>query len=172
MGLPGAPVVRMSALVETPLVVGVLSPTVIVPVARFRQMNDVERRMALAHECAHIKRADLRVGCVPAFAEAVFFFHPLARLAAREYALWREAACDAAVIDALDIPPAAYGRLLVGLGVSRPGVGLAAAGASWSSSNLKRRLLMLTDTPVRSTRSRVAPRWRSRSPASPSCRCN
>ena len=156
MGLLRAPRVIVSDDVETPLVIGVLRPVVMVPTARFLRLSLDERRMALAHECAHIRRADLRIGCVPALSEAIFFFHPLARLAAREYALWREAACDAAVIDALDTTPADYGRLLVGLGVSRPRVGLAAAGASWSSANLKRRLLMLTDRPVPSTRSRIA----------------
>lgn len=156
MGLRVAPPVMMSADVDTPLVIGVTRPVVIVPSPRFARLTDDEQRMALAHECAHIRRADLRVGCVPALCEAVFFFHPFARMAAREYALWREAACDAAVIDALDTAPADYGRLLLGLGVSRPHVGLAAAGASWSTSNLKRRLLMLTESPVPTTRSRVA----------------
>lgn len=156
MGLTPAPSVRVSDDVETPLVVGVARPVVVVPSARFVRLSEDEQRMALAHECAHIRRADLRIGCVPALCEAVFFFHPLARMAAREYALWREAACDAAVIAALDTAPGDYGKLLLGLGVSRPHVGLAAAGASWSTSNLKRRLLMLTETPVSTTRSRIA----------------
>ena len=87
--------------------------------------------------------------------EALFFFHPLARMAAREYALWREAACDAEVISALDLEPVDYGRLLVSFGVSQPRVGLAAGSASPSASHLKRRLLMLTENASPTLRSRV-----------------
>lgn len=153
--LGATPELRVSDEVDTPLVVGILHPVVIVPGATFDALDHGQQRMALAHECAHVRRRDLRYGCVPALAETLFFFHPLARLASREYALWREAACDAAVIDALDAAPKDYGQLLLGLGVTKPRVGLAAAGASWSTSNLKRRLHMLAEPTVRSNRSRL-----------------
>lgn len=149
------PDLRVSDEVDTPLVVGILRPVVIVPGATFDTLSSAQQRMALAHECAHVRRRDLRYGCVPALAETLFFFHPLARLASREYALWREAACDAAVIDALDAAPKDYGQPLLGLGVTKPRVGLAAAGASWSTSNLKRRLHMLAEPTIRSNRSRL-----------------
>jgi hypothetical protein len=80
---------------------------------------------------------------VPALAERLFFFHPLAILAAREYLLAREAACDRAVLGLLDAAPQDYGRLLLSLGVSPVRQGLAAAGSSRSFSNLKRRIAML-----------------------------
>ena len=99
--------------------------------------------MALCHELAHMKRGDVWLGCVPAAAERIFFFHPLAHLAAREYVFWREAACDAAVLAALDAAPQSYGRLLLDLGVSRQRATLAAAGAAWSFSNLRRIIVML-----------------------------
>lgn len=81
---------------------------------------------------------------VPALVERCFFFHPLARLAAREYAFWREAACDEAVLVALGTSPQRYGCLLLALGVSRPPATFAAAGAAWSFDNLKRRITMLS----------------------------
>jgi bla regulator protein BlaR1 len=80
---------------------------------------------------------------VPALAERLFFFHPLAILAAREYLLAREAACDRAVLRLLNVAPHDYGRLLLALGVSPLRAGLAAAGSSRSFSNLKRRITML-----------------------------
>src|SRR3990170_3363684 len=94
-------------------------------------------------ELAAHPRGDPALGCVPALAERIFFFHPLVRLAAREYAFWREAACDAAVLTALGTMPQAYGRLLLDLGVAQPPATLSAAGAAWSFSNLKRRIVML-----------------------------
>ena len=75
--------------------------------------------MALAHELMHVRRRDVLLGCIPALAERLYFFHPLARLAAREYVIAREAACDAAVVRALDVPADDYGRLLLRLGVTR-----------------------------------------------------
>ena len=149
------PEVRISPGVDTPLVTGLLRPVVLLPANRFEALTDREQQMAICHELAHVKRADLWLGCVPALAERLFFFHPLVRLAAREYALSREAACDSAVMDTLDVAPQDYGRLLLALGVSRPRTGLTAAGAAWSFPNLKRRIAMLQNQSARSTRSRA-----------------
>ena len=149
------PEVRMSPGVDTPLVTGLLRPVVLLPANRFDALTDREQQMAICHELAHVKRADLWLGCVPALAERLFFFHPLVRLATREYALSREAACDSAVMDTLDVAPQDYGRLLLALGVSRPRTGLTAAGAAWSFPNLKRRIAMLQNPSPRSTRSRA-----------------
>jgi len=149
------PQVRISPRVETPLVTGLVRPVVLVPADRFGVLTDRQQQMALCHELAHLERADLWFGCVPALAERVFFFHPLVHLASREYALAREAACDAAVMDTLNAAPQEYGRLLLALGVSHPRTGLTAAGAAWSFLNLKRRIAMLQDVSARSNRSRL-----------------
>lgn len=155
LGVRYVPDVRTSNAVETPLVTGFVRPVVLLPSGRFAELTDRQQQMALCHELAHLKRADLWFGCVPALAERIFFFHPLVHLASREYALAREAACDATVMDTLDAAPQEYGRLLLALGVSRPQAGLSAAGAAWSFLNLKRRIAMLQDVPARSNRSRV-----------------
>ena len=150
IGLRRTPAVRLSPDVDTPLVTGLSKPVVLLPAGRFARLSTLHQQMALCHELVHVKRADVWFGFVPAIAERLFFFHPLARVASREYALWREAACDAAVLDALDAAPQDYGRLLLDLGVARPRVGLSAAGASWSFSILQRRILMLRDPSPRS----------------------
>ena len=102
--------------------------------------------MTLCHELVHLRRKDLWLGWVPALAHRIFFFHPLAALAVREYAVAREAACDAEVLRVLGSAPQAYGRLLLRWGVAPRETGLAAAGASPSLQNLKRRLQMLQQT--------------------------
>ena len=155
LSLGRVPEVRMSADLDTPLVVGVARPVMLLPATDFARLSDRQQQMSICHELRHIRRADLRLGCVPALAELLFFFHPFTRLAAREYALAREAACDAAVLDALDAAPQEYGRLLVDLGVAGPRARLTAAGASWSSSTLKRRLVMLNSLSSVSSPSRV-----------------
>lgn len=156
IGLKRAPPVRTSNDVGTPFVAGALRPVIVVPADRFAALSGDEKRMALCHELAHVKRADLWLGCVPALAERLFFFHPLVRLAAREYALCREAACDAAVIDALDRSPREYGRLLLALGVTPGRMAVAAAGAPWSFSTLKRRITMLGEPSNHSWKGRAS----------------
>ena len=156
IGLKRAPPVRTSNDVGTPFVAGALRPVVVVPADRFAALSSDEKRMALCHELAHVKRADLWLGCVPALAERFFFFHPLVRLAVREYALCREAACDAAVIDTLDASPREYGRLLLALGVTPGRMAVAAAGAPWSFSILKRRITMLREPSNHSWKGRAS----------------
>lgn len=150
------PDVRLSDAIDTPLVAGVTRPAIVVPASRFERLGVERQRMTLCHELAHIKRRDLWFGSAVALAERLFFFHPLAHLAAREYVFWREAACDAAVIDALGATPHEYGRLLLDLGISAPRRTLAAAGAPWSFGNLKRRIVMLGRPSSASTASRLA----------------
>ena len=146
IGLRRTPAVRMSSETTTPLVVGVLQPRILLPGNGAAPLSEDEERMALCHELSHVKRADLWLGLVPAAAERLFFFHPLVRLASREYLLCREAACDAAVIDTLATSPQDYGRLLLSLGVSRHRASPAVAGASSSCSMLERRIAMLRDS--------------------------
>jgi len=143
VGVRRAVDVRRSSDVSAPMIAGLLQPVILLPSDRFGTWSPAEQRMALCHELVHLRRGDLWLGCVPALAERLFFFHPLAILAAREYLLSREAACDRAVIELLDAAPQEYGRLLLSLGVSTMRTGLAAAGSSRSFSNLKRRIAML-----------------------------
>jgi hypothetical protein len=91
----------------------------------------------------HIRRRDLAFGWIPACAERLFFFHPLARVAAREYVAAREAACDAGAVQALGVSAGDYGRLLIRLGIGNARPVLSAGGSPFSASSLKRRLHML-----------------------------
>ena len=154
LGLSRVPDVRISDRVNTPLVAGFGRPAVLLPAGRFEALTPRQQEMAICHELTHLKRADLWLGCVPALAERLFFFHPIAHVVAREYSLAREAACDAAVVETLDAPPREYGCLLLALGVGRPQAG-AAAGAAWSFEHLKRRIAMLQELPSSPHRSRT-----------------
>ncbi|MEI7036826.1 M56 family metallopeptidase [Fulvimonas yonginensis] len=140
LGLRRCPQLRQCATVTSPQVAGWLRPVVLLPA---RQALDArEWELALAHELAHLARRDLWFGLVPALAQRLFFFHPAVRWAMREYALHREAACDARVMRDHHAAVQAYGRLLLRLGVSHP-LHAGLAGASPTFDNLKRRLLML-----------------------------
>ncbi len=142
-GLSPPPRVRFSAEIDAPMVTGLVRPVVILPSGRWPSLTAEQQQMALCHELLHVRRRDLWLGLVPSLAERLFFFHPLAHLAAREYVISREAACDAAVLRVLDAEPRDYGRLLVTLGVAPLPGAASASGAAHSFSSLKRRIGML-----------------------------
>ena len=136
---------RLSSTIDSPQLIGPWRPVLLLPANYREAMHADELDMALTHELVHLQRGDLWWGLVPAAAQHLFFFHPLAHLAAHEYALAREAACDAAVIAGNRHCAHDYGRLLVRLGVApRPSAGLASASPTFRI--LKRRLLMLQNT--------------------------
>ncbi|GGA13254.1 M56 family metallopeptidase [Dyella caseinilytica] len=140
LGLRHVPHLRMSDAIVSPQVTGWWRPLVLLPARQ--TLSSEELAMALAHELAHLRRGDLWLGWVPAIAQRLFFFHPLVTWAMREYAVYREAACDAQVVQRQHAAPQSYGHLLLRLGVAHPPhAGL--AGASSTFQNLKRRLLLL-----------------------------
>jgi beta-lactamase regulating signal transducer with metallopeptidase domain len=154
LGIRHPPRVRLHSAVDVPYIVGLWRPTIVLP-ASPRDDSSEAVRMSICHELAHVVRRDLWLGWVPALAERIFFFHPLARAAASEYALSREAACDAVVVETLAIAPGRYGRWLVDLGAARRTSGLVVAGASGPGDHLRRRLLMLERIRVRTRRTRL-----------------
>jgi len=143
LGLRGCPQLRMSSAIASPQVAGLYRPTVLLPASQL--LTTEESAMALAHELAHLRRGDLWLVWVPAIAQRLFFFYPLVAWAMREYALNREAACDAQVLQQYRGAPQTYGRLLLRLGVAHP-MHSGLAGASPTFQNLKRRLTMLQQT--------------------------
>ena len=155
LGLRRTTDVRMSTEVESPLIVGVRRPVILVPSRSFEHLSVSHQQMALCHELAHLKRGDVWLGSIPGIVERCFFFHPLARLAAREYAFWREAACDESVLATLGASPQSYGRLLLELGIARESSAIAAAGAACSFPTLKRRIILLGHRASPSLRTRA-----------------
>lgn len=151
LDLRRVPAVLASPCIASPQVSGSVRPVVLWPAHGALDADDAA--LALAHELAHLKRGDLLLGWIPALAARLFFFHPLLRWAMREYALHREAACDALAVEQQHVSPQDYGRLLLHLGVAHPPhAGL--AGASPTFHNLKRRLTMLQQNTTAMPRAR------------------
>ena len=145
LGVVAAPELRVSDAIDSPMLARPWRPVLMLPASSLATMGDDDLRMALHHELAHLQRRDLWWAWMPALAQHLFFFHPVAHLAAREYAFAREVACDAAVLQDEQHAPHDYGRLLVKLGVSTaPSPALAVASPTFRI--LKRRLLMLQHT--------------------------
>ncbi len=144
-GLREPPQLRLCAHIDSPQLIGPWRPVLLLPARRMDSLRADDLDMALTHELVHLQRRDLWWGLLPAVAQHLFFFHPLVHLANREYALAREAACDAAVVAGHRHCRHDYARLLVQLGVApRPSAGVASASPTFLS--LKRRLQMLQTT--------------------------
>ena len=114
--------VETSDRVDAPLTWGFLRPIVLLP-ASFSQ---TDREAALAHELAHVRRADWLVHMAVWVLCAVFWFQPLAWLARRELCREAEHAADDAALER-GIRPSAYAQLLLSVATRTPRAALGVA---------------------------------------------
>jgi bla regulator protein blaR1 len=135
------PELRVTSHFDVPVTLAGRGPRILLP-AEFPTLPPESRMLVLAHECAHVARRDLLLGWLPAAAEALFWFHPLARWASREYGQAREEACDARALVSTESSPRAYGELLLHFGVAPRPLSTASCGSPTRGA-LLRRLLML-----------------------------
>ena len=98
--------------VITPVTVGVLRPSVILP-AGWRDWSTNTKRAVLAHEFAHIRRRDTLTSSLTRLAKCIYWFHPLAWFISRQISELAELSCDAAVLEK-NRDPGGYSRILLG----------------------------------------------------------
>ena len=111
--------IKVSPRVATPMAGGLLRPTVFLPSSAVRW--DAEQRdVVLAHELAHLAARDPQRHLLARLALSLYWFHPLAWLAARQSTAAREAACDERVLS-LGTRPSKYARVLIDLAESMQG---------------------------------------------------
>ena len=91
------PRARESESISVPMTVGQIAPTILLPMG-WREWDPAKLQAVLAHEEAHIRRADWAIGVMARVNCCVFWFHPLAWWLKRELALLAEYACDDSVL--------------------------------------------------------------------------
>ena len=94
--LAGLPVL-LSDRTPVPLAWGLHKPLVLLP-AKARDWPEERLRAVLMHEGEHVRRHDLAAQMLAQAACALYWFHPLAWWALREFRKERERACDDAVL--------------------------------------------------------------------------
>jgi GWxTD domain-containing protein len=91
------PRVRESESISVPVTVGQVAPAILLPID-WREWDSAKLQAVLAHEEAHVRRADWAIGVMARINCCVFWFHPLAWWLRRQLALLAEFACDDLVL--------------------------------------------------------------------------
>jgi beta-lactamase regulating signal transducer with metallopeptidase domain/predicted nucleic acid-binding Zn-ribbon protein len=99
--------------VHAPMAGGCWQPTVFLPAAA-RDWTTEQRDVVLTHELVHLAGRDPLRHALARVAVALYWFHPLAWIAAARASAAREAACDEAVI-ATGVRRSTYARILLDL---------------------------------------------------------
>lgn len=86
--------ILMSLRAETPLVLGWLKPTILVPTSALLHLSPEAMEAVLAHELAHIHRGDYLINLLQTLAESFLFFHPAAWWLSHQIRELREHCCD------------------------------------------------------------------------------
>ncbi len=83
-----------STLVEVPVVVGWLRPTVLLPFGLITGLTPSELDAMIIHELAHIRRHDYMVNLLQRLVETLLFYHPAVWWISRRVRIERENCCD------------------------------------------------------------------------------
>lgn len=149
-GRPAAEL-RASDELDAPVTCGVWAPAIVVPRAMLAAPASA-RRSALAHELAHVARADCLLALAGAVARAVYWPLPPAWWALRQLRARAEDAADDAVLQA-GVPSSSYAALLLAVARAR----LARAGQV-AAGGLRGRIGAVLDAGRARAPARV-PRW-------------
>jgi len=88
------PALAKAEEIVVPKVVGLLRPTILLPVSAINGLSTDEMEMILAHELAHVRRYDMWVNLVQRVSEVVLFFNPALWYLSRRISTLREYCCD------------------------------------------------------------------------------
>jgi beta-lactamase regulating signal transducer with metallopeptidase domain len=87
-----------SAVARVPFVIGHFAPVIVLPLTVATGMPWPQLRLILAHEIAHLRRADYLINWLQIALEVLLFFHPAVRWLSEELRRLREACCDDMVV--------------------------------------------------------------------------
>lgn len=137
-----------SSATETPMMIGVFKPTVVLPQLSYAE-NGMERelRNILRHELTHCRRWDTLYKWFAVLVNSVHWFNPVVYLVRRELGRACELSCDEAVIGGMDeAERRSYGNTLLAMSArKRIPASVVATTLSEEKRELKRRIVSIVD---------------------------
>jgi beta-lactamase regulating signal transducer with metallopeptidase domain len=112
MNIPRFVDLRLSTRITNPLTAGVLRPWILLPVTALTGLSAEQLEVVLAHELAHIRRADYLWNLLQTIVETLFFFHPAVWWISRRVREERELCCDDVALRACSDPTVYASALL------------------------------------------------------------
>ena len=94
MGIKRQIELRISGRISGPLAMGVFRSLILLPVSTLTALNAQQLEVVLAHELAHIRRADYLWNMLQSIIETLFFFHPAVWWVSNKLREQRELCCD------------------------------------------------------------------------------
>ena len=94
LGLNRVVALRISTAIDSPMTVGSLRAIVLLPLSALTSLGPDELEVVLAHELAHVRRADFFWNILQTIAETLFFFHPAVWWISARIRHERELCCD------------------------------------------------------------------------------
>lgn len=94
LGIRVRVLVHESAHVAGPLIIGVLTPMLLLPVGLATGLSNRELEAVFAHELAHVKRYDYAINLLQSVVEVLYFFHPALWWLSARVREEREHCCD------------------------------------------------------------------------------
>ena len=105
--------VKLNDSVYTPMLIGILNPTIIFPkdISNIKNLKDI-----IFHELIHFKRKDLYIKYLCLFLKSFYWFNPFIHLLNKNLNIWCEVSCDEMVIKNLSSKEKiAYGNTLLSI---------------------------------------------------------
>ncbi len=94
LGLTRTVTLRLSQAIDSPMTMGTLRAIVLLPLSAITSLGPDELEVVLAHELAHVRRADFFWNILQTIAETLFFFHPAVWWISARIRHERELCCD------------------------------------------------------------------------------
>ncbi len=94
LGLRRPVLLRVTGAIAGPITVGAVRAMVLLPLSAITLLGTEELEMVLAHELAHVRRADFLCNLLQTLLETLFFFHPAVWWIGKRIRHERELCCD------------------------------------------------------------------------------
>ena len=102
MGITKKIPVFSTAFLKSPIITGLLKPSIYLPIHLISDYNESDMRYMLLHELQHYKHNDALVSFLMNLAGVIYWFNPLIWYALKEMRNDREVACDTSVLKMLN----------------------------------------------------------------------